>query len=98
MEKALNSPDNYIQTLISLKQKINLARYKSLVAVNQEMILVYLEIGKTISEQVKQGWGSAVIERLATDLQTEYNGVSGFSARIATTCGENSLGAYFINI
>jgi len=81
MEKALNSPDNYIQTLISLKQKINLARYKSLVAVNQEMILVYLEIGKTISEQVKQGWGSAVIERLATDLQTEYNGVSGFSAR-----------------
>ena len=76
-----NTPDNYIQTLTSLKEKINKARYKSMVAVNQEMIMAYLEIGKTIAEQAKNGWGSSVIERLSKDLQAEYTGVGGFSAR-----------------
>ena len=76
-----NIPENYIQTLSVLKQKINLARYKSLVVVNSEMIIAYIDIGKTISEQVKNGLGKSVIERLSIDLQAEYNGVEGFSER-----------------
>jgi len=81
MDLTKNIPDNYLQTLAELKQRINSARYKSLVAVNTEMILAYIDIGKTISEQVKNGWGKSVIEQLAKDLQAEYNGVEGFSDR-----------------
>ncbi len=78
---AKNIPNNYIETLGELKKKISLARYKSMVAVNAEMILAYLDIGKTISEQVKSGWGNSVIDRLSIDLRAEFNGVEGFSAR-----------------
>jgi len=83
MEQNINKniPNNYVETLGELKKKINLARYKSMVAVNTEMILAYLDIGKTISEQVKKGWGNSVIDRLSIDLRAEFDGVEGFSAR-----------------
>jgi hypothetical protein len=44
-------PENYILTFAQLKERIRQAQYKSLVAVNTEMILAYLDIGKTISEK-----------------------------------------------
>lgn len=81
MELQKNIPANYSATLAELKQKINSARYRSMVAVNTEMILTYIEIGKTISEQVQNGWGKSVIEQLSKDLQAEYSGVEGFSDR-----------------
>lgn len=81
MEILNSAPINYLSTLAELKQKINAARYKSMVSVNAEMILAYIDIGKTISERVNSGWGKSVIERLSRDLQAEYNGVEGFSDR-----------------
>jgi len=81
MKNILHTPDNYLQTLVLLKEKINRARYQSMVAVNKEMILTYLDIGKIISERVKNGWGNSVIDCLAADLQSEYVGVKGFSPR-----------------
>ncbi len=74
-------PDNYINTLSLLKQRIKEAGYKSLSAVNTEMILAYLDIGETISKQTESGWGTSVIDRLSIDLQAEFNGVKGFSSR-----------------
>lgn len=74
-------PDNYITTFAKLKERVKQAQYKSLVAVNSEMILAYLDIGKTISEKTKTGWGTSVIERLSTDLQAEFPGMKGFSSR-----------------
>jgi len=74
-------PENYIQTFALLKDRIKQAQYKSLVAVNTEMVLAYLDIGKTISEQTQKGWGTSVIERLSADLQAEFVGMKGFSAR-----------------
>jgi hypothetical protein len=76
-----NLPVNYGQTLLEIKDRINHARYQSLKAVNKELILVYLEIGKIISERVKSGWGDAVVDKLSVDLQVEYPGVKGFSPR-----------------
>ena len=64
-----------------LKQKINQARYASLKAVNKELILLYLDMGKVISEKVKIGWGNSVIDTLSKDLQAEYPGVTGLSLR-----------------
>ena len=74
-------PNNYQKTFIQLKELIKQAQYKSYVAVNSEMILAYLDIGKTISIETKNGWGTSVIDRLSKDLQTEFVGVKGFSSR-----------------
>lgn len=71
----------YIQTLISLKERILQAQYNSYSVVNSEMILAYLDIGKTISEKTKSGWGTSVIQQLSIDLQAEFVGVKGFSER-----------------
>lgn len=72
---------DYLQTLISLKERILQAQYNSYSAVNSEMILAYLDIGKTISEKTATGWGTSVIKQLSTDLQSEFIGVKGFSER-----------------
>ncbi len=74
-------PDNYIQTFADLKERIKQAQYKSLVSVNSEMVLAYLDIGKTISEKTKIGWGTSVIEKLSRDLQAEFVGMAGLSER-----------------
>ena len=71
--------ENYIQTFAELKERIKQAQYKSIAAVNSEMILAYLDIGKTISEKTKQGWGNSIIDKLSIDLQTEFKGIKGFS-------------------
>lgn len=73
--------DDYLTTLVELKQRIVKAQYNSYSAVNSEMILAYLDIGKVISEKTKTGWGSSVIKQLSTDLQAEFVGVKGFSER-----------------
>lgn len=72
---------DYFKTLISLKERILQAQYNSYSAVNSEMILAYLDIGKTISEKTKIGWGTSVIKQLSTNLQAEFIGVKGFSER-----------------
>ena len=53
-----------------------------MVTVNQELLLLYWDIGKSILErQQKHGWGSKVVERLSEDLRTEYPNMEGFSKR-----------------
>lgn len=45
----------------------------SAAAVNQEIVLLYWSIGKDVLErQAREGWGSKVVERLATDLRAEF--------------------------
>ncbi len=72
---------DYIQTLVALKQRILQAQYNSYSAVNSEMILAYLDIGKIISKKTATGWGASVIQKLSIDLQAEFIGVKGFSER-----------------
>lgn len=73
--------NDYIKTLKQLKERVLQAQYRSYSAVNSEMILAYLDIGKIISEKTKTGWGTSVIKQLSIDLQAEFNGVKGFSER-----------------
>jgi len=74
-------PLNYHQTLLLLKERIKLAQYKSLTVVNTELILMYLDFGKVLSEKLKSGWGDSIVDNLSKDLQSEYIGVKGFSSR-----------------
>lgn len=72
----------YEHTLQEIKHKIHEARNRSLQAVNTELVSLYWEIGKTISEkQEHEGWGKSTVEKLAKDLQIEFPGIRGFSAR-----------------
>lgn len=72
---------HYPPFLQDILVKIKQARYEMLKAVSKQTVLLYWEIGKSVSEKVNtEGWGKSVVERLSNDLQTEFPGVRGFSA------------------
>ncbi len=73
-------PKNYTVVLEAVKARIRAAQLKAALAVNHELVSLYWHIGKEIMErQDKEGWGSKVVERLATDLHREFPGMGGFS-------------------
>ncbi len=76
------SPGNYGELMVQVKQRIRSAQYEALKAVNKELIALYWDIGKAIAiRQQGETWGMSVVEQLAKDLQAEFAGISGFSAR-----------------
>ena len=53
---------------------------RAAVAANRELIRLYWDIGREIVQrQEREGWGTKVIDRLATDLQKAFPGMAGFS-------------------
>ncbi|MCC5656393.1 PDDEXK nuclease domain-containing protein [Nostoc sp. XA010] len=74
--------DDYTHLLMEVQQRIRSAQYEALKAVNREMISLYWDIGQMIViKQQDASWGKSVVEQLAKDLQAEFPGISGFSAR-----------------
>lgn len=70
---------NYKQFFVEVKERIKTAQYEAMKAVNKEMILLYWDIGKLITEkQQTLGWGKSVVETLSKDLQKEFPGMQGF--------------------
>ncbi|MGB0560196.1 MAG: PDDEXK nuclease domain-containing protein [Spirulinaceae cyanobacterium] len=77
---SLFSDHHYIQFLEGLKQRIRSAQLRAALAVNQELIHLYWQIGREIIlRQEEQGWGSKVISQLAKDLKREFPEMTGFS-------------------
>lgn len=71
----------YPHLLAEIKERIRSAQYEALKKVNNELVGLYWDIGRMIVErQDNQGWGKAVVQRIAEDLQREFPGISGFSA------------------
>ena len=59
-----------------------MAQYEAMKAVNKEMIPLYWDIGRLITEkQLSLGWGKSVVETLSKDLQKEFPGMQESSAR-----------------
>ncbi|MEN9520072.1 MAG: hypothetical protein RLZZ381_2660 [Cyanobacteriota bacterium] len=72
--------NNYGQLLGEINQHIRSAQYEALKAVNQKLIALYWEIGKSIvTRQQGETWGKSVVKNLSQDLQTEFPGIKGFS-------------------
>lgn len=70
----------YLNWIQSLKDRIRSAQLKASIAVNEQMILLYWDIGKDLYEkQQSQEWGSKVVENLAKDLKRELPDTNGFS-------------------
>jgi len=73
---------NYFETFEFIKTRVQNARYQSMQKINSELMFLYWDIGKTLSEKIEtQGWGKNIVEKLANDLQIEFTGVKGFSSR-----------------
>jgi predicted nuclease of restriction endonuclease-like (RecB) superfamily len=73
---------SYGDLLSGIKERIRSAQYEALKAVNRELISLYWDIGRLIVERQKGAtWGKSVVEKLAEDLQTEFPGIKGFSAK-----------------
>ena len=65
--------------IAEIKQKIRQAQYEALKAVNVELINLYWEIGKSISEKQSESWGKSIVPTLSKELQNEFPGIGGFS-------------------
>ena len=75
-------PAEYGAWLASLKQRIQGARQRAVLAANVEQIRLYHEIGQDILErQSRDAWGSKIIDRLSADLRAEFPEMKGFSSR-----------------
>jgi predicted nuclease of restriction endonuclease-like (RecB) superfamily len=79
---AQNDPAEYISFLSDLKAKIREAGYRSSLAVNRELVLLYWHIGREIlARQEGEDWGAKIIERLSADLRRNFPEMTGLSAR-----------------
>lgn len=75
-------PDDYPKFLRDLKAKIQARQTRAILAVSQELISLYWEIGQQIVErQETAGWGDSVITQLERDLKREMPDLEGFSRR-----------------
>jgi len=75
-------PADYAPLLAEIKARVRSAQTRAVLAVNAELIRLYWEIGGMIHErQQQEGWGAAVIPRLARDLHNELPEEKGFSER-----------------
>jgi predicted nuclease of restriction endonuclease-like (RecB) superfamily len=73
---------DYGDFLVAVKTRIRQAQYQALRATNKELLALYWDLGESIHrKQEALGWGKAVVENLARDLQAEFPGRNGFSAR-----------------
>ncbi len=82
-KKALSKlPQNYASLLTTIKQRIQTAQVRTALAGNASMIMLYWDVGNLLVErQAAEGWGAAVLPRLAIDLRNELPEVKGFSVR-----------------
>ena len=75
----------YKDWLVDLKNKVRAAPLKAAVAVNSELILLYWDLGKMITEK-ENTWGSKLIPNLSKDLKAEFPNMEGFSVSNLKYC------------
>lgn len=71
--------NEYKKILSSIKNEILKSQYRAMQVVNVEMIYMYWNIGKIISNNIK--WGNKFVDNLAIDLKLEFPDIKGFSPR-----------------
>ena len=74
--------NDYVQLLDTLKERIRTSRLRAALAVNEELILLYWEIGRDILDrQDSAGWGAKIVDRLSADVKHDFPEMTGFSPR-----------------
>jgi predicted nuclease of restriction endonuclease-like (RecB) superfamily len=78
----LRAGEGYIQALEHIKTDILQSQLRAALSITKELTMLYWRIGKRISEKVTEdGWGAKTIEKLASDIRTDFPNISGFSSR-----------------
>jgi len=78
----ISTQTQYVDFVVSVKQRILQSQYEALKSVNKELIALYWDIGKSIVEKQDEfAWGKSVVKTLAEDLQQEFVGIKGFSVQ-----------------
>jgi len=73
-------PDGYADLLEQLKRAVAAARWQAQRVVNTELLRLYWRLGNAVLErQREEGWGTRVIDRLATDLRAAFPEMRGLS-------------------
>ncbi len=73
---------DYAALLTEIKSRIRSAQVRATLGANAEMLAMYWDVGRMIEKRQKaEGWGAAVIPRLARDIRNELPDVKGFSER-----------------
>jgi predicted nuclease of restriction endonuclease-like (RecB) superfamily len=66
-------PPDYGAFLAEMVARVRLARAHALRSVNEQLVLLYWEVGREILQrQEREGWGAKVIDRLAGDLRVAF--------------------------
>jgi hypothetical protein len=61
---------------------INDARNRAFHKVNEELVLLYLKVGKIVSDKVLQGvWGDSTVDELAKYISVKMPNLSGYNRR-----------------
>ena len=77
----INTTD-YKKFIQELKENIKTSRNIALLRVNEELIKLYFNIGKKISQKQKESkWGDDLIGKIEKDLKQEFSNIKGFSRR-----------------
>ncbi len=72
----------YTGFITEIKQSIIRSRYQAARLANREQLLLYLFVGKRLSENIQaKKWGAKVLHQISIDLQHELPGLRGFSVR-----------------
>jgi predicted nuclease of restriction endonuclease-like (RecB) superfamily len=72
----------FANLLQDVKSRIGSAQTRAMLAANAELVRLYWDVGRLINErQEREGWGTAVIPRLAAELQNDLPELRGFSER-----------------
>lgn len=80
MSKNITTTADYRDFIIDLKSRVQSAQIKAALKVNEEMVGLYWDIGREITERQKtSGWGDEVIENIARDLTRALGDIKGFS-------------------
>ena len=78
----ITKSEEYDSWINALKSKIHAALTKVALTINSQLLELYWEIGKDISErQSASNWGSKLIEQVAKELKNEFPELKGFSRR-----------------
>lgn len=78
----MNTLPTYSGLLAEIKDRIQTAQTRAMLAVNTELIQLYWQIGQLLAaRQTQEGWGAGVIPRLAQDIHNELPEQKGFSER-----------------
>ena len=78
----LIEPTGYRSFLEDLKHRIRTVQLRAAVSINQELVLLYWNIGRQIlAAQETKGWGTKVVPQLSNDLCKAFPDMKGFSPR-----------------